>query len=43
VKGFDEARAEVERKVRPEKVQKKLDEMRTKTPVILDPEFFGAK
>jgi peptidyl-prolyl cis-trans isomerase C len=43
VKGFDEARADVERKVRPEKVQKKLDEMRTKMPVILDPEFFGAK
>ena len=40
-KSFDEVRPELERRMRPEQAQKALEELRKKTPAVLDPEFFG--
>jgi parvulin-like peptidyl-prolyl isomerase len=41
VKGFDDVRADVERKMRPEQVRKSIEELQKKASVALDPEFFG--
>jgi parvulin-like peptidyl-prolyl isomerase len=40
-KRFDEAKPEVERKMRSDMAQKMLEDMQKKTAVALDPEFFG--
>jgi parvulin-like peptidyl-prolyl isomerase len=40
-KSFEEVRPELERRMRPEQAQKALEELQKKTPVVLDPDFFG--
>ena len=40
-KSFDDVRADVETKLKPQQSQKVIDELEKKTPVVLDPEFFG--
>ena len=40
-KSFEEVRPEVERRIRPEQAQKTLEDLQKKTPVVLDPDFFG--
>jgi parvulin-like peptidyl-prolyl isomerase len=40
-KSFEEERPELETRMRPEKAQKALEELQKKTPVVLDPDFFG--
>jgi parvulin-like peptidyl-prolyl isomerase len=40
-KSFEDVRPELERRMRPEQAQKTLEELQKKTPVILDPDFFG--
>ena len=40
-KSFEEVRPELERRMRPEQAQKTLEELQKKTPVVLDPDFFG--
>jgi peptidyl-prolyl cis-trans isomerase C len=41
VKGFADVRAEVERKMLPERMQKEAEDLQSKAKVTLDPEFFG--
>jgi peptidyl-prolyl cis-trans isomerase C len=41
VRGYDEAKPDIERRFRPEQTQKNLDALQQKVPVTLDPEFFG--
>jgi parvulin-like peptidyl-prolyl isomerase len=41
-KAFDDAKPDVERKMRSDMAQKTLEDMEKKTAVALDPEFFGA-
>ena len=40
-KSFEEERPELETRMRPEQAQKALEELQKKTPVVLDPDFFG--
>jgi parvulin-like peptidyl-prolyl isomerase len=40
-KSFEDVRPELERRMRPEQAQKTLEELQKKTPVVLDPDFFG--
>jgi peptidyl-prolyl cis-trans isomerase C len=40
-KGFDDAKTDIERKMRTERAQKTLDDMQKNSSVTLDPEFFG--
>jgi parvulin-like peptidyl-prolyl isomerase len=40
-KSFEEVRPELERRMRPEQAQKVVEELSKKTPVVLDPDFFG--
>ncbi len=40
-KSFDDVRAELERRMRPEQAQKTLEELQKTSHVVLDPEFFG--
>jgi len=40
-KSFEDVRPELERRMRPEQAQKALEELQKKTPVVLDPDFFG--
>lgn len=40
-KSLDDARAELEQRIRPELVKKKMDEIQAKTAVVYDTEFFG--
>ncbi len=40
-KAFEEVRPELERRMRPEQAQKTLAELQKKSPVVLDPDFFG--
>lgn len=40
-KNFDQARPELERKLRPERAQRTIDELAAKSGPVLDPEFFG--
>ena len=40
-KPFDEARGEIEQKIRPEMGQKAIDGLKTKTPIVYDEKYFG--
>jgi parvulin-like peptidyl-prolyl isomerase len=40
-KSFEDVRPELERRMRPEQAKKTLEELQKKTPVVLDPDFFG--
>jgi peptidyl-prolyl cis-trans isomerase C len=40
-KPFDEARAEIEQKIRPDIGQKAIEALKTKTTVVYDPAYFG--
>jgi len=40
-KTFEEARPDLEKKIKPEMAQKAMEELRKNSPVTLDPEFFG--
>jgi parvulin-like peptidyl-prolyl isomerase len=40
-KSFEDARAEIERKLRPERTKKVLDELEKEGGVVLNPQFFG--
>lgn len=40
-KSFEDVRPELERRMRPEQAQKTLEELQKKSPVVLDPDFFG--
>lgn len=40
-KSFDEVRPDLERRMRPEMVQKTMDEIQKKSSVTFDPDFFG--
>jgi hypothetical protein len=40
-KSFEEAKPELEKRLRPEAAQKALEEIQKKSAVTLDPEFFG--
>jgi parvulin-like peptidyl-prolyl isomerase len=40
-KSYEEAKADIENRLRPAIAQKTLEEMRKATPVTLDPEYFG--
>ena len=40
-KPFDDARAEIEQKIRPDLGQKAIEALKTKTTVVYDPAYFG--
>ncbi|HXS97106.1 MAG TPA: peptidylprolyl isomerase [Candidatus Limnocylindrales bacterium] len=40
-KSFDEVKGELETKLKPEQAQKSMDDLQKKSPVVMDPEFFG--
>jgi parvulin-like peptidyl-prolyl isomerase len=40
-KSFEDVRAELEKRMRPEQAQKAVEELQKKTQVVLDPDFFG--
>jgi parvulin-like peptidyl-prolyl isomerase len=40
-KGYEDSKAEIERKMRTEQAQKQLEELEKKSNVVLDPEYFG--
>jgi parvulin-like peptidyl-prolyl isomerase len=42
-KNFEDVRPAIEAHLRPERLQKAVDEIQKKTPVVLDPDFFGMK
>ena len=40
-RSFEDVRPEIEKRLRPEQAQKTVEELQKKTPVVLDPDFFG--
>jgi parvulin-like peptidyl-prolyl isomerase len=40
-KSLEEMKPEIEKRLRPEMAQKMMTDLQTKTPTVLDPEFFG--
>jgi len=42
-KNFEDVRPAIEARLRPERLQKAIDEIQKKTPVVFDPDFFGMK
>ena len=40
-KSFEEARSDLETRMRPEQAQKTMEDLQKKTPAVLDPDFFG--
>ena len=40
-KPFEEARADIEKKIRPEMGQKAIEALKAKTPIVYDEAFFG--
>ena len=40
-KSFDDVKAELEKKLKPEQAQKAMDDLQKKTTVVLDPTYFG--
>ncbi len=41
VKSFDDVKAEIEKKIRPQEAQKALDDLQNKAHAVMDPTYFG--